>query len=417
MAVADGKGLTGIKPAGEVELGTIVVPDDPTLEPITAGDDADIDPDELDPESGSRLDDAGVPVGVGNFGKGEDSLLADPQDAGNGADADEDGLVDLFDADDDGNGVVDDFEEGASNWAMPPDSDVRANFFMNLKIPVENSSVYYSGTADQIAAALSQHTIITFECMTEPFATRSIVSAHLLASPAPAYLGGAMVMPRSWDSSQLWSITDYAFTFREDRFEAFVVPNAVMPAGDTFTVEIAMSDGSTITTSRMLNYIFKRIPRLVKYGSAGALQAFDPATPAGNGSLGQPVTFDGSQDLVAEFAPPEDENGDLLVNLDYALDVFFYGDNGFPINDIDVAATWPTPVPGMRPGSLAFDVPASALTVTPDNTYTITIPKELFVDQVVLKDGSTAQAGIYKIDIAAQCPSGNAAIMFALTKQ
>lgn len=416
LATASGTGFTGIKPAGQADLGTIVLPDDPQAAPITPGEDANITDEQVDPNTVARLDPDGVPVGLPSFGKGSESLVAGEEPA-TGADKDQDGLVDLFDADDDGNGTVDDFEPGANNWQMPPDSDVRVNFFMNLKIPMERSGVYYNGTPDQIDAALAEDTIITLECITEPGATRSIVSAHLLSTPAPAYLPGSTLLARDWTTSQPWAPTNYAFTFNMDRYEAFVVPNAVMQAGDTFTAEIAMSDGSTIVSSRMLNYIFKRIPRIVEYGCPDSQQAFDPATPAGNGTLAHPTPFDGTQNLVVEFAPPEDENGQLLTNLDYSLEFFFYGDHGFPVNNIDVAATWPTPVAGTRPGSTAIDIRAADLTLTADNTYRVTIPMEMFIDAATLRDGTTAAVSIYKLDVAAQCPSGNAAITWALTKQ
>jgi hypothetical protein len=427
MAMADGQGLTGLKPAGEVDLGTIQLPENNGDAPLVAGEDGNLEEGEVDSQIGARLDENNVPVGVASFGKGEDSLT-DDADASGGIDADKDGMVDLFDADDDGNGTVDDFEDGAAAWKLPEGSDIRANFFMNLKVPVEDSAVYYSGTSAQIDADLATRTVITFECMPEPSSTRSIVSAHLLDSPAPAYLplavlnsNGAGALPEG-EEAPLWSASNYAFQESTDRFEAFVVPNAVMQAGDTFTVEIELSDGTTETYSRMLNYIFKRIPRLVAYGPSGALTSFDPTDPLENGTPNAPVLFDASKDLVTEFAPPQDETGTLLTNLDYALEFFFEGEGGLQLNDdIDGDATWPTPVAGTNPdapsGFARIDVKKTDLTLTADGTYLITIPKEMLVSQVVLKSGGTANVSLYKLDIAAQCPSGNAALTFRLARQ
>ncbi len=420
MAVADGEGLTGIKPAGEVDLGTIQLPDDPTKAPLVIGDDATVSDGDIDSTAGARLGDGDVPVGVPTFGKGQDSLAAgDAQ--GSSIDSDQDGLVDLFDADDDGNGVVDDFEDNAFSWQMPEGSDVRANFFMNLKINVDEASVYYNGTAAEINAALAWQTVITFECMTEDWSTRSIVGAHLLSSPAPTYLSGTTVAGHP-QNPVYWADSDYAFQQESDRYDAFIIPNEVMQPGDTFTVEIEMDDGSTIMLSRMLNYIFKRIPRLVAYGKTGAMNVFNPNSQTQNGTPSQPVLFDGNADLVTEYAPPQDENGQLLTNLDYRLEFFFQSANGAQLNDdIDAAATWPTKVPGTDPngpgGFASIEILKANLSLTSNNTYVITVPKEMFVDEVVLKDGSRVPVAFYKIDIAAVCSSGNAAIMWNLAKQ
>ena len=94
-------GTTGITPAGDTSLGEIDLPANPETAPIEPGDDADLD-DLLDEDVFARVDDNGVPVGIASHGKGAD---AQTDSAGSDqADGDHDGLIDVFDADDDGDG-------------------------------------------------------------------------------------------------------------------------------------------------------------------------------------------------------------------------------------------------------------------------------------------------------------------------
>ncbi len=411
LAVADGTGLTGLKPQGDVDLGDIGIPANLGLGPIMAA--AEIPEASLDDDSKTRLGENDVPVGVNSFGKGAGTLLAG--EAGDGADGDEDGLVDLFDADDDGDGIIDDLEDGAGAWGFPT-GDVRANFFMNLKIQVEDSRPFYHGTPEELAEALSRLTVITFEVQTEPSAARTITGAHLLDSPAPDYLP---LTTEPW-TGQLWSLTGYALEASGDRFGTFVTPNAVMEVGDTFTVQVDFDDGGTERYSRMLNYIFTSIPRLVRWGPPGALADYDPGDPPLRGSPRDPLLFDGTRDLVLEFIPPLDESGAPLEGFDYSFQFFYFGDDGLQINgnDIDYEATFPAPVPGMDRTCYWVRATDPALaTLSAENTYTVQLPGEAFVDQVVLNDGSTVDVARYKIDITAECPSGNAAITVIFEKQ
>jgi len=410
-------GTTGLTMQRDADLGTIDLPDDPTTAAITPG--ADGDAAELaDPAIAARLNEAGAPLGLGTVGKGA-KTLAERTRTGGVADADEDGLVDLFDADDDGDGVIDDLDKG-DEWTGVPD-DIHVNFFMNLKIAASQAQTYYTGSEEEINKALSQQTVITLEVMSEPGATRAITGARLLETPGPVYLPiGTLLTDSGTSEPVLWKDTGYVFTFRGDRFEAFLVPNAVMDAGDTFTLEVTFDDGSSVRVSRMINYVFKNIPALVEYGSPSALAAFDITDPAANGTPEAPLKFDGSQDLVLVFRPPPDETGTPITGTDYSFGFFFNGADGGQLNpDIDKAATWPTPVADWTTyQGLSFRVTADDLgTLSEDGTYTVTLPKEIFVDQVVLNDGSTADVTSYKIDITAEVPTGNAALMLTFVKQ
>ena len=255
--------------------------------------------------------------------------------------------------------------------------------------------------------------------MSEPGATRAITAAHLLETPGPAYLPTATLLGGGGPAA-LWKDAGYAFTEKTDRFDAFVVPHAVMDAGDTFTLEVTFDDGSSVQVSRMINYVFKNIPALVQYGSSAVVKSFDITDPSANGTPEAPLTFDGTRDLLLTFRPPPDETGTPITGTGYTFGVFFNGTDGGQLNsDVDVAATWPTPIAGWAEHmGCSYEVSADELgELSEDGTYTVTLPKEIFVDQVTLNDSSTADVASYKIDITAEAPTGNAALMIAFVKQ
>ena len=405
------KGVTGLALDRDADLGTIDLPDDPTKAPIRPGADGDA-AGLADPALSARLNSDGAPVGLASVGKAAEAQTTETR-AGL-VDADGDGLIDAFDADDDGNGIVDDFEAGAKLVDTPP--DVHVNFFMNLKIGTDFAPTYYTGDATQIAARLGNDTIITFEVMTEAFATRSIASAKLLETPGPAYLATASEVAQP-GGDQLWASLDYALGPEADRFDAFVRPNAVMNAGDSFTLEVTFDDGSVEQYSRMINYVFKNIPKLLQYGAAGAMTTLDLAGGAVDGSPSHPILFDGSQDLVLEFNPPPDETGTPITGMAYTFQFFYQGATGGQLNgDINYTATWPTPIPNFDRGT--YRIAAADLgALSSDHAYTVTLPRALFADTVTLNSGATDTVGSYKIDITAEAPSGNAAIMLTYAKR
>jgi hypothetical protein len=405
-----GDALSGLEVGRNVGLGTIEIPDDLAAGALAPGDDGDLGDNDVAPDVSVRVNEQGAPVGVESFGKGAAAQGAASDNPRQAADADRDGLIDMLDADNDGDGIVDDFDPGSSDL-VPGAGAVHLNFFMNLKIAEDRADLYYSGTADQIAAALQTDTIITFEVLTSD-ADPSITGVRMLDAPAPTYLPMTERMTDSMGGLAFttWSDTDYAFGASGDRWQAFVRPNAAIDAGDTFTAEVSFSDGATADFSRMINFVFHNIPRLVGHGSA-----VDSLTEYAGGT----VTFDGTHDLVLEFSPPVDETGALLTDLDFHFEIFYNEAlGGGQLNQqIDAAATWPTPIPGFDTNGHFYVVPNSALTLSEDNTYTVTLPEGLFVDTVQTTADGPQAVGSYKIDIAAQSNGNNAAVMIIFEKE
>ncbi len=406
------QGVTGLDLQRDADLGTINLPANPDAQPITPGPDGDAAA-LADPSVTARLREDGVPLGSGCLGKGTTAQAAERRATGH-ADIDRDGLIDLFDADDDGDGLLDDLDKG-DEWSGVP-ADIRVNFFMNLKVHAQLAPVFYFGTAAQIAEALATHTVITFEVLSEPGARRAIAAANLLETPGPAYLPQAQLLGRF----ERWRDSGYALQRSAGRFEAFVVPLAVMNAGDTFTLRVTFDDGATVEVARMINYVFKSIPALVRYGAPDALSTFDVTHPTANGCPWAPLRFDATRDLVLVFRPPPDETGAPLTGTDYAFDIFFNRTDGAQLNaDIDAAATWPAAIAGWgENNSLSYRVRAANMgTLSADGTYTVRLPRQIFVSQVALRGGGTADVASYQIDIAAVVPTGNAALLLTFARQ
>jgi len=415
-ATAGENGLTGLTLEGQASLGTINLPEDPNTAPILPGGDTDVGG-LVDPNLSTRLNENGVPAGLGSHGKGQEAL-GDPAGPVQAVDGDRDGLIDILDADDDGDGIVDDFDGSGDTGGVPP--WLHLNFFMNLKIQSERASIYYEGTPEEIAAALATDTIISFEVFTDAgVAPRGVTGGRILSTPAPSYLPNTEVFVDMGDHIEWvpWSDSNYAFNlYPNGRWGIAVRANGLMDAGDTFTADIAFDDGSVAQYSRMLNFVFKNIPKLVKYGTPTSLSDFSVKDEAVDGSPSKPIPFDGTQDLVLVFHPPPDETGAYLTWPDYSFQIFYHAADGRQLNaEIDQAATWPTRPPAFQ-GTMYW-VNNEDLTLAPDNTYTFTLPKEVFPTVVRTTSGQDVTVDSYKIDVTAECPTGNAAIMLCFKKE
>lgn len=400
---------TGLQLGDAVSLGTIEVSDGAGSQSLQPGQDADLTGGSVAQDVITRLNDDGAPVGVPNIGKGDEAVGASSSDPAQQADRDQDGLVDVFDADDDGDGVIDDFDtDGPGNPAAA--DGVTLNFFMNLKLDDQQGQVYFNGDTAGIEDSLKTDTVITFEVRGEAGLNKTITGARIIGppAPAPAYLSMATVQSPG-GSGALWSSMDFALSpdVGENHFQAFIVPNDFINAGDTFAIELTFDDGTTKVYSRMINYVFKSIPKLVIAGAPGSVSTYNGGT----------LNFDGSQDLVLEWNPPVDELGQLILGQDYRFEIFYYDASGQQINDIDGAATFGTPPAGFNAQTRGFEVDGSNFTSTqPGGVLKATLPSEIFVDTVQTSGGPVAVAS-YKVDIAAQNNGNNAALMVRCVKQ
>ena len=359
----------------------------------------------------ARVDGSGYPVGLANNGKG--AAANGTPVTGRISDRDGDGIIDLLDADADGDGLANDLDAGSAlNFQLP-------GFFMNLKVGAERAHIYYQGTLTEIDNALKTDTIITMEI----HGPNLPASARLNPVPGPSWLTSAdhqvTTLPITYGS---WATDAYAFdtisSGANAYLQAFVRPNAVMAAGNLFHVETTSGTGVVKHQFRVVSYVWKNIPRLVSYGPP-AVTATTYTVPTGGPAPA--LTFDGTQDLVLTWKPPVDEAGDPVKDTDYHLEFFYETASGQINSSINAAATWPTTPAGFTTsGQFMIALTAANLAGSWDataGTYTATIPKEVFPTTVTLTGaGGTATITGYKIDIAAQKNSNNAAIMIQATK-
>lgn len=403
-------GFTGLEIAGEVDLGTIQLPPPGTIAPIEVGADADLSEGTVAEDVVARLDDAGTPVGVETFGRGDGAQGAPTDNPRQACDVDQDGLIDPFDADDDGDGVIDDID--GDSTVNPAERDgLILNFFMNLKIGDAQAQAYFDGDVSGIESSLRADTIITFEVAAGPGFGDTITGVRVIGppSPAPSYLPVSTVATPG-ASGALWSSVGYTLNAEPDpnHFQTWITPNAIMNTGDTFTVEVTLASGAILVYSRMINFVFHSIPKVTQHGAPGSLSPFaGPAT----------IAFDGTQDLEISWNPPVDDFGVLLTGIPYLFEVFYYDAVGQQINGIDGASTWTTAITGWDSNRQAFEVDGSALGVlNVDNEFSVQLPAGLFPDTVQTGSGSVDVTS-YKVDVAAQINGNNSAHMLNLVKQ
>lgn len=395
-------GYNGLVIDVPTNLGSILFPDDPSAAPIEPGSDADALDNVVDRNAFTRLNEAGAPLGAATFGRGDDALATARLGPAN--DADQDGMIDAFDADDDGDGILDDFDADAVLIPGLP-AGLTLNFFMNLKLNDMQAQAYFDADRDAIDDSLQNDTVITFEVRGDPAQLgKNITAVRLIGppSPGPSYLSQLTTL-----DSALWS--DSGFALRPDgdnHFQEWAVPHDFLLTGDTFTVEITYDDGSVDVFNRMINYVFTSIPKLV---NAGAPDALAPITAPGT------IEFDGSQDLVLEWNPPVDDFGVQLTDLTYFFEVFYYDGDGNQINDID-PATWSTAISGFDNNRHVYEVSGEDLgELSMSDTFTAQLPADIFASTVQSGSGPVV-VGSYKIDIAAQNGGNNAALMLQYVK-
>ncbi|MFN0136121.1 MAG: hypothetical protein ACKVS9_08405, partial [Phycisphaerae bacterium] len=400
----DGTGKTGVELNGEAWLGTVVIPETPGSGPVKPGDDANFDEAPISDGIETRLNADGAPIGAGNVGKGDDSLGGGGGGDKQNIDADQDGMVDFFDADDNGDGTIDDLDPTHTGKdKFEDDLGLRFFAFMNLKIGDADAGYYFGGDVPNIEKSLKEDTVITFD-LTYDGRGSDIASVRVLPAPAPVYLTAATLFDGSTWSSKGYELNSTT----KGHYEQFVIPNNFVNAGDTFLLEVTFADGNAVVLPRMLNFVFKSIPKLNVYGT--------PAAPTTAAIAGENL-FDGTQPLVLKWNPPVDERGNLLVGFDYRFEIFFRDMSWQQINNIDGALTWPTPPTGFRTDVRSFDVPGSSLsTLDGSNQLSIELPAEIFVD-LVFAGSSPTSVFSYTVDIAAQKNGNNSALKVNFEKQ
>lgn len=300
--------VTGINLSEDLNLGsTVYSTADGMVAPATAPT-ANLDTDIVaNTQSGQDL----VVTGAGNLGKGSGAAIQSGQTYDSTViDGDYDGIPDLFDANNDGDALIDDLEAVAPTETPDGSKLQRAYVFMNLKVPRSQTETFQT--------SYSQFDIAMH---IDPASGYTISSARLVNGPAwkdTAVVTNTLV--DNPDNDELWQNTSPAYKLieGENGFMVFVdglVPVTDVNASDVLKFEVTFSDGTTENVICTINKVFTDIPKLLQWkcGASGDWQTISDYTTETVGSFT-------NNTIYMRISRPLDENGDAITGGRYTLE-------------------------------------------------------------------------------------------------
>lgn len=294
--------VMGIAPSADLNLGEIVV--DTTKEiakPVT------------EPVSAALFSDtaeatAGVPKGAGSCGK---EHLAGLTTREGSADMDRDGIPDIFDADEDDDGI----RKGIiSTFKTPLASNTVEAFFISSNIWARHGTT--DEAKDQIAMWLNVtaidddalNLIQSVEVIDVPSSIKDVATIRFSTS-----IGDPIGYPAE---NSLWKDSGYYLykttTLPSNRFIVSLCPRAIMSVGDTFTVRVIYTDGAYQDFFLSTAYVLTDWARVLTYNGA--------SLPDDRGTQTSAETFS-TDSLEIVFSKPLDEDGNILEGLTYSIRV------------------------------------------------------------------------------------------------
>lgn len=399
-------GFTGLSIGSNSDIGDIDVPSVPGSNGIFA-----LNPSTVGVVSNTKvnLSATGAPTGLESLGKGTNSLGSLNASTNQAQDKDQDGLVDALDADDDGNGVIDDFE---SNTELVKKSGLPAGYqvfiVQVLALQPHQLTNYYNGSAADVSNALARDMRLelwVYVPAQSGVNDSGVSSVKILENPGPTYIKGLSAM-------------SYDLPYQPQEFQNNGRPlfkgggtyNTMLNAGDSFTFQVNYADGTKKTFTRMLNYVFKSALRLLQTGSSNNMTNFALFNKYNqyNGGPSTPVLFDGTNDLYLTFNPPKDEEGKWLTNINrWEFQMGFFNTNNQQIGTIDLANTWNLSERneiggGFATQNLYYSLDNSLLPApVGGSNYTIRLSKNIFKDSVQLQGGGSSPIGSYMVGMRA----------------
>ncbi|MFA4905160.1 MAG: hypothetical protein WC645_01510 [Candidatus Margulisiibacteriota bacterium] len=275
----------------------------------------------------SKVGGALLPVGAGSLGRGvgEAALSGSPIDK---VDEDTDGLPDVVDIDDDGDGKVDGLDPsprrtGAIEIKVAGVSNVNA--FTNLAVQYENYPTYRNGALNSTPPNPATNTTLAIEIVMESGTSPDLFSDVRIVE-GPAWIDTATISSTNTPSLQgtLWKNNSYKLEKESDRWDIHVIPNATPEAGDILKFKTTnASTGAEEYFIATLTFIFTDIPRLVSYTDSISTKegvALDLATYEASSRrfdyTGSTVTF--------SWTAPKDDLGSSVTGMLYYLDGITY---------------------------------------------------------------------------------------------
>lgn len=348
-STADSKVIMGITPeagSNSINLGQIVYESGkgaavPTKE-VASG--------ELDNNSTAKqkLGESFVPVGTGlNLGRGTgeakfDGTLKDK------VDEDNDGIPDVIDIDDNGNGTVDGLDQNprlAGRVEVKVANVDHANAFSNLPLQYENYPTYINGSLNPNAIDIGTNTNLAIEVIM-PSGTLPTVFSSIKVIEGPAWIDTAKLSSDCPPEKvgTLWKDSNYTLYSSTDRWTVHVTPHGTPEAGDIIKFMTTDPTGATQEFISTLTYIFKDVPKLVGYALTGGTLTtregaawLDLSVYQANSNT---LTYEGNSIMFIWIAP-KDDLGNYITGMTSYLDgiVYYRGGSNFSGGSIQINPT------------------------------------------------------------------------------
>ena len=295
---------------------------------------------------------AGVP-----FGAATDGVAVNSAAARDDSDSDQDGIPNLFDADEDNNGI----RNGI--LTQPSTSEVVSDHIETVYIASNLWAVHgevYDGSTDPATIAANEmalrlyvipkegqfDTISSVECVDLPTSIADVATirnADSLNAPDAAEY-----------ENQLWSVIDHGlFTTTDDKYVVSIKPVAPLVLGDTFQLRVTYTDETTEDFFVSISYVLTDWAQVSTYDGTTLTEN----EGGRSGGAPEPATFDGDS-LELVFTKPVDENGDMLNGMDYSVNYGIAEESG--------EGRWN--VPATLPGTVTTTDAESTFTYTLDTT-------------------------------------------------
>jgi len=336
-----------------------------------------------------------VPVGTGvNLGRGteEAKFTGTLKDK---VDEDNDGLPDVVDIDDNGDGKVDGLDPTprlATRVEVKIAGVNNTNAFSNLALPYENYPTYQGGSLNNAPIDVAAQTNLAIEVVMTP-GTDPATFSDVRVVDGPAWINTATIASDSPPNKvgTPWKDSQNILYKSSDRWTVHVTPNGTPEAGDVLKFAVTTSTG-TQEFIATLSYVFKDIPRLVAYSdTAGTKEGASVLNLAVYQANSNKFDYTGSA-INLIWTAPKDDTGAYITGMQYYLDgINYYDAGGVVVRQAGSLAISPTAISDPTFGDV--------------NLVTFTPTTEAFT--------------YFKVDIKAQSPAsggGNASQMVNFKK-
>ncbi len=306
---------------GPIDLGQVVYQSSkgiavPTLE-VSAS--------ELDYNSTAKVKNGEtfVPVGAGNLGRGTGEALYSGTLADK-IDGDLDGLPDVVDIDDDGDGAVDGNDSTPRRTGVQETSGVAiSSFFANLAKSYLAYPSYIDSTFNIAAIdlptsiTLAVHTSLVEGYSPSYFSAVEIVEGPPWLSSSIISTADASAYSGYPQDGRLWSDENYKLYEGTENWGVWIIPNGTPEAGDVFKFKTTnASTGTEEYSLATLTYVFSDIPRLVAYSDSAGTKEGNALSLATYEANENKFTYTGDM-ISLTWLPPQDDQGNPLTNLQW----------------------------------------------------------------------------------------------------